>query len=71
MSVVIAVVIKCSRETSLVENLACSAGDLGLILGQGTKTPHAAAEQRSWCTATEASLCRSKRACSEDPMCRN
>ena len=41
MSVVIAVVIKCSRETALVENLACSAGDLGLILGQGTETPHA------------------------------
>ena len=44
----------------MVKNSACSAGDVGLIPGQGTKIPHAA-EQPSPCTATSEPRC--SRAC--------
>ena len=35
----------------VVKNLLCSTGDAGLILGQGTKIPHAM-EQVSLCATT-------------------
>ena len=40
----------------MVENLPCNAGDVDLILGHGTKIPHAA-EQLSPCATTTELAC--------------
>ena len=41
---------------TVVKNLSCRAGDMGLILGQGTRIPHPT-EQLSLYTATGALTC--------------
>ena len=40
----------------MVKNPSCNAGDAGLILGQGTKIPHAAG-QISLCATTKEPAC--------------
>ena len=37
----------------VVKNLSCNAGDLGSVLGSGTKIPHAAEQPSLHCTTTE------------------
>ena len=49
----------------VVKNPPCNAGGVGLILGGGTKIPHAAG-QLSPCTPTTKS-----KHCNEDPECCN
>ena len=44
----------------MVKNLPSNAGDMGSILGQGTKVPDAS-EQLSPCATTGESMCHSKR----------
>ena len=42
------------RGGSVVESLPCSAGDVGLIPGQGTKIPHATEQLSLYAATTEA-----------------